>query len=292
LEKVGFDIRIAASAAGNGLSFTAGVFDLDYNELDSASVSALDFISFSDTSDSNVVKKILFSDFESTLNHDNLAGFVANEHVDHSTVEIQTAADSGLSGGGDITATRSLAVDITGTTVAAEVTELDEVLIYDVSATARRKTTVGDILALAGNGFQLSEELVAGESFAANTTHVVRWAIDGETAERVYKTDSDASSSARNFYAIGVIEGNGFAGAVAGDIVNVVLQGVITLGSSDTPFVSADLGKAVHLDGVGTFNAVSNITYTPGASKASYRIGSVRSTTKIQVGNGQLNGIS
>jgi hypothetical protein len=46
-----------------------------------------------------------------SINHDALLNFVANEHIDHSAVSI-TAGD-GLSGGGTIAATRSLAVDST-----------------------------------------------------------------------------------------------------------------------------------------------------------------------------------
>lgn len=42
------------------------------------------------------------------INHDTLLNFVANEHIDHSTVSISSG--NGLTGGGDITATRTLAV--------------------------------------------------------------------------------------------------------------------------------------------------------------------------------------
>jgi hypothetical protein len=45
---------------------------------------------------------------ESQINHDNLSGFVGNEHIDHSTVSI--TAGNGLSGGGDLTASRTLTV--------------------------------------------------------------------------------------------------------------------------------------------------------------------------------------
>lgn len=45
---------------------------------------------------------------ETNINHDNLSGFVSNEHVDHSTVSITSG--NGLSGGGDITASRTLSV--------------------------------------------------------------------------------------------------------------------------------------------------------------------------------------
>ena len=43
------------------------------------------------------------------LSHDSFADFVANEHIDHSSVSIQ--AGNGLTGGGDLTATRTLSFD-------------------------------------------------------------------------------------------------------------------------------------------------------------------------------------
>lgn len=85
---------------------------------------------------------------EANIDHDALLNFVANEHIDHSSVSISTAANSGLSGGGDITSTRSLVVDITGTTAETSVATGDEVLIYDISASARRKMTVANLTAL------------------------------------------------------------------------------------------------------------------------------------------------
>jgi trimeric autotransporter adhesin len=48
------------------------------------------------------------------VNHDALANFVANEHVDHSAVSI--SAGTGLTGGGDLTASRSLSIASTGVT--------------------------------------------------------------------------------------------------------------------------------------------------------------------------------
>jgi len=49
----------------------------------------------------------VFSD-DSAIVHDNLSGFVANDHIDHSSVSISPG--NGLSGGGDLTSTRSLTV--------------------------------------------------------------------------------------------------------------------------------------------------------------------------------------
>jgi hypothetical protein len=56
-----------------------------------------------------------FQAVESEIQHDSLDGFVANKHIDHSAVSISTG--TGLSGGGDITTTRTLS--ITNTAVSA-----------------------------------------------------------------------------------------------------------------------------------------------------------------------------
>lgn len=45
---------------------------------------------------------------DSEIDHDSLSGFVANEHIDHSTVTL--TAGNGLTGGGTIAASRSFAV--------------------------------------------------------------------------------------------------------------------------------------------------------------------------------------
>lgn len=86
------------------------------------------------------------------VDHDSLQNFVANEHIDHSGVEIATAADSGLTGGGDITSTRNLSVDINNTSSEASVDSLDEFLIYDVSASALKKVTKDALLDGVGAG--------------------------------------------------------------------------------------------------------------------------------------------
>jgi hypothetical protein len=59
---------------------------------------------------SNVIKNFIDSDLVASriaaINHDNLIGFVANEHIDHSTVSI--SAGTGLTGGGTIAANRTI----------------------------------------------------------------------------------------------------------------------------------------------------------------------------------------
>jgi hypothetical protein len=80
--------------------------------------------------------------------HDSLSGFVANEHIDHSSVSIATASgSSGLTGGGTIAATRNLSVDIDGTTVENTINAAaDKLLFWDDSAGALRGSVVANFV--------------------------------------------------------------------------------------------------------------------------------------------------
>jgi hypothetical protein len=79
--------------------------------------------------------------------HDNLSGFVANEHIDHSSVSVSTAANSGLSGGGDITTTRSLVIDPSNATaIGGALAGTEEILVDDG---ALKKVTTQQIADLA-----------------------------------------------------------------------------------------------------------------------------------------------
>lgn len=80
------------------------------------------------------------------VDHDALANFVANEHVDHSTININTSANSGLSGGGDITASRSLVIDPNNATSVTAATG-DLVLIADVSDSNNLKKVTAQSIA-------------------------------------------------------------------------------------------------------------------------------------------------
>jgi hypothetical protein len=50
------------------------------------------------------------------ITHDSTTGYVANRHIDHSSVFISTSVGSGLTGGGDITTTRNLSIATGGVT--------------------------------------------------------------------------------------------------------------------------------------------------------------------------------
>jgi len=75
-------------------------------DLDSESLTFTGSTGISATVSDNTVT---FSTTDSEIVHDDLSGFVSNEHVDHSTVSI--LAGTGLQGGGDLTTSRTLQVD-------------------------------------------------------------------------------------------------------------------------------------------------------------------------------------
>ncbi|MCJ8278285.1 MAG: hypothetical protein MJK18_15710, partial [Bdellovibrionales bacterium] len=129
--------------AGLGLFSNKSTLDLQFKSISAGSTA----VSLTDSSSAITIDLNV-----ANINHDSLSGFVANEHIDHSSVSI--TAGAGLTGGGDITTTRTIAVgagpgiavsandiavDIAGETAELSVDSSDEILIYDTSVTALKK---------------------------------------------------------------------------------------------------------------------------------------------------------
>lgn len=122
------------------------------------------------------------------------------------------------------------------------------------------------------------DNLVAGESFAADTSFLVRWALTGETAGRVYKADKDASVSDK-FYAFGIAKS--VAGATAGQAIKVTRLGTHTLGANDSAFSSGDVGKPLFLGSSGAFILATSLANT--TNEAQVRIGIISTTSTVDV---------
>src|SRR5210317_1521013 len=103
---------------------------------------------------------------DSEIVHDNLSGFVANEHVDHSGVTM--TAGNGLTGGGTIAASRTFAVGAgTGITVAADaVSTNDSEIVHDNLSgfVANEHVDHTSVTLTAGSG------LTGGGTIASNRT--------------------------------------------------------------------------------------------------------------------------
>lgn len=113
------------------------------------------------------------------VDHDQLLNYSVNKHVDHTTVSIATAAGtSGLTGGGDISTTRNLSVDINGTTAETVADNADAILIYDNSAAALKKMTRSNFLSgvpvsSAGDINETSFSAANNQAVAADVTGLV-----------------------------------------------------------------------------------------------------------------------
>lgn len=107
------------------------------------------------TTSRTVNNTITVDTVDSEIIHDDLFGFVANEHIDHSSVSI--TAGNGLTGGGDITTSRTLAVGAgDGIQVNANTIQVDSTVLRStdsnvVSGSSISSTSQG-VVTLTTNG--------------------------------------------------------------------------------------------------------------------------------------------
>ena len=158
---------------------------------------------------------------DSAISHDSLSGFVANEHIDHSTVSV--IAGTGLTGGGDITSSRTInIVGGTGITVNADDIEI----------------TPADIRALFGAGTGIS---INAEGVIANTGVL----SDPDTSDFVTKAGSQSIGGAKTFTTAIVAQGGISMGAAdiayTGSLVFTGGSGSVTFGSGGTISASGDI---------------------------------------------------
>ena len=115
---------------------------------------------------------VTFNTVDSEIVHDNLSGFVANEHIDHSGVTL-TAGD-GLTGGGDITANRSFAVGAgTGITVNAnDIQTNDSEIVHDSLSgfVANEHIDHSSVTLTAGTGLSGGGDLTTSRSFSVDAS--------------------------------------------------------------------------------------------------------------------------
>ena len=136
---------------------------------------------------------------EANIDHDALLNFVADEHVAHTSVEIQTSTDSGLSGGGDISSTRSLVVDINGTTEETAIASNDYVLVWDTDGSARRKATISNLISETGvfrDTWLAADGTTKVVSHGLNTRDVIVYLYDANSPYSALLVDDIAHTDA------------------------------------------------------------------------------------------------
>ena len=81
IDHTGVTLTAGSGIAGGGDISSGRSFDLDINSLSVATIAAGDFVPFWDITATATNKKITFANFESTLNHDNLANGSAHDYA-------------------------------------------------------------------------------------------------------------------------------------------------------------------------------------------------------------------
>ncbi len=140
----------------------------------------------------------------------------------------------------------------------------------------------------------VSEAMVAGESFAANSSFLVRMALSGETAGRVYKADKGAGSAGsetNTIYVIGLAQNTTGSPIAAAGSISVIKLGEATLQSSDGTFTaSSEEGLPVYLGASGAFT----LTAPSATDDAVVWCGNVRNvggSSAIEIKSAQVMGI-
>lgn len=145
------------------------------------------------------------------VDHDSLDNYVADKHVDHSTVSISPATDGGLSGGGNLTASRTLSVD-PSQAVAETIVGADLLLFSDVSnASALRRSTAQGIADLAQNyetsWTDGSSSLLVNHSLGTSRTIIQVYDASGATVyvDDVTRNNSNSTTLTRSVASVGEI---------------------------------------------------------------------------------------
>ena len=260
-----------SGSLGNILGYKSGSFQqLDANVVSASSVQATNLTGLVGTAT------------QGTIDHDSLANFVANEHVDHTSITL-TAGD-GLSGGGTIAANRSFAVDATvlrttgdsvisssaqladdvsGSLSAAAVVGLGAGIISGSSSNSSLTTAiVGEGAGILSGSAQIADD-VSGSLSAAAIVGLGAGVISASAMVDHDSTTNFVANEHINHTSVSITAGDGLTGGgtIASTRTLAVGQGTgVTVNANDIA-----IGQAVETDSNVQF---ANITATATASLA------------------------
>ena len=197
--------------------------------------------------------------------HDNLSGFVANEHIDHTSVSI-TAGD-GLIGGGDISTTRTISVDAGyGITVNANDIELsnsDVRGLFSASGDLSYNSTTGAISFTQRTDAQVRALFSAGGDLSYDSsTGTFSFTNDAGDIESVTAGAGLTGGGTSGAVTLNVVGGTGIT-ANANDIA------ITATGVTAGVYGDADSVSQVTVNTQGQITSASNVDISIAASQVS-----------------------
>jgi hypothetical protein len=260
--------NVTLLGTSSGLSTTNGANDLtvalnlkqDINALAALAdnVATGDLFSVYDTS-SSTTRKATVAEVEVALNHDNLAGFVSTEHVDHGSVNL-TCSDTALSKSGldiaasnsaNITVSRALRFRPDNLDVNDTFDKPNDTLVYhDASAANPRKTSMTNFLS------KITNTDLSDASFT--NTLVDHSGVEIATAANSGLLGGGDTTATRNLE-VDIFGTTGLAGSPsAGDEMMVQLDGGLGLRKITT----LELNGAMALSALVDYDANDHVDHT------------------------------
>lgn len=235
----------------------------------------------------NVLNKPTLVSASSQIDHDATTNFVANEHIDHSTVSI--SAGVGLSGGGDITTTRTLTLDTSsahftngvvsglpaGTVSASSQVDHDATTNFVANEHIDHST----VSITAGNGLTGGGDITTTRTLSVDSGSMLPYyssSIFGTVSGDITITDGGVASIAANSVALGTDTTGNYASEVTAGS-GIVVSGVADEGTSFA--VALDTGSATFTNGV--VKALPAGTYS---SSAQLPAGIISSSEQLPAG--------
>ena len=217
----------------------------------------------------------------SQISHDSTTGYVANRHIDHTSVLI--SAGNGLSGGGDISSTRTLALDTTSATFTTGVKSK-----LDVDGVISGSKTI----TIAGTSTALGSSITAEQIRTAIGTVVTGSSqITGITNAQLVNSSVTVTAGTGMSGGGAVALGSSVTLTNAGVTSNVAGTGVTVSGA--TGAVTISIGQAVATSSSPTFAGLTiNGAITATGDITAYFTSDIRHKNNVQLIDNALDKVN